>query len=100
MREVERRRQQQAARVAAMTPEQRARYDHWHQTHRPGGASGLAAAKRDLEAAALIATPAPERPPSAEIEALAAERARLEALRDQLMAAETLNTDEKVQPNG
>lgn len=35
----ERRAAQRAARIAAMTPEQRAKHEHWHRTHKPGSAA-------------------------------------------------------------
>lgn len=37
LKDVARRRAKQAARVAAMTPEERARYDAWHAARKPGG---------------------------------------------------------------
>ncbi|MDP3262445.1 MAG: hypothetical protein U1E06_07910 [Tabrizicola sp.] len=37
LKDLARRRAKQAARVAAMTPEERARYDAWHAARKPGG---------------------------------------------------------------
>ncbi|WHO77465.1 hypothetical protein [Rhizobium leguminosarum] len=52
-----------AARLAAMTPEERERHDVWHRTHRPGAAGQRAAdrmrRKQAAEMRALIDQPAP-----------------------------------------
>lgn len=60
---LERRRAKQAARVAAMTPEERARYDAWHAARKPGGPEIRRAAAdvrefRDMLAERAIAAPA------------------------------------------
>lgn len=88
VRELERRRQAQRARVDAMTPEQRARYDAWHRTHRPGSPAEREQRRRDRDAKRLLdrlqRPPQPvETDPRAEALAteLAALRARLARLR-------------------
>lgn len=55
IRELARRRERQAARVAAMTPEERVRYDAWCASHKPGRAADRAAARHDRDAAAFLA---------------------------------------------
>lgn len=85
--EILRRRAQQAARVVAMTPEQRARYDRWHETHRPGPKSDRAQARQDREAWQWLSQPAPSVAPDAKTEALLALRAEL---RDQAARLEAL----------
>ncbi len=85
VREIERRRRQQAAKVAAMTPEQRARYDHWRATHKPGGQSVREVARRDREAAEDFAKLANYQPPAnPEVERLETEIAELERRLDEL----------------
>jgi hypothetical protein len=57
--DLERRAAKRAARIAAMTPEERQRYDRWQRTHRPGPAKARAAARerrrQDQEARKLLA---------------------------------------------
>jgi hypothetical protein len=55
LRDVARRRAKQAARVAAMTPEQRARYDAWHAARRPGGPEVRRAAREAREFRDMLA---------------------------------------------
>lgn len=43
-------RRQQRARVAEMTPEERARHEEWHRTHKPGSASARAMVRKNREA--------------------------------------------------
>jgi hypothetical protein len=62
LKDVERRRAKQAARVAAMTPEERAKYDAWHAAHKPGGPGVRRAARearefRDMQAERASAAP-------------------------------------------
>lgn len=45
--DVDRRARKREKRLAAMTPEERARHEAWHRTHRPGSAGARAAAKDD-----------------------------------------------------
>lgn len=90
LREIERRRQKQAARVAAMTPEQKQRYDAWHRAHRPGTAAQREARRRDREARAMFSTEHPQQPPDPEAEKLAVAIAELRARKARLLAgAET-----------
>lgn len=53
-----------AAKLAAMTPEQRARHDAWHRTHRPGAGAARSAererARQNAEARALLTVGAPQ----------------------------------------
>lgn len=86
VREIERRRQKQAARVAAMTSQQRERHARWHETHRPGGKAGREKARRDREMAALlnakrdrVVDPVAEAL-EAQLAAVRANKARLEAI--------------------
>lgn len=81
-----------AVRLAAMTPEQRAKHDAWHRAHTPGAAALRRAnrerARQSAEAARLIA-PAPRQrlsdPESIRIEtALAAARGKLASLEAQI----------------
>ena len=48
--DLERRKRKQRARVAAMTPEQRAAYEKWQREHRPGPASARQRGRIDREA--------------------------------------------------
>lgn len=81
-----RRRKKRAAEIAAMSSEERARYDAWCRTHKPGRRADRARAKRDHEALQFLQRPKVEYvdPDVAALEAklaeLNAERARLEAL--------------------
>lgn len=86
LRELEQRRERQAARVAAMTPERRAQYERWHQTHKPGGAAAREAARRNREARALLARPAVASPPSPEQRAIQLEIDALLSLKARLGA--------------
>lgn len=85
LREIERRRQKQAARVAAMTPEQKQRYDAWHRAHRPGTAAQREARRRDREASAMFAV-ARAAPTGPEMDKLAAAIAELQARKALLLA--------------
>jgi hypothetical protein len=75
-----------AERLAAMTPDQRAKHDEWHLSHPPGGArSAGGARKRQSAQARLLLSQQPSRrvtdPEAVRIEtALAAARARLAIL--------------------
>jgi hypothetical protein len=84
LKDLERAAKKRAKRLAAMTPEERKRYEEWQKAHRPGPAGPRAAerAKRAQNRAAReqfsrMAEPAPQ---SAEAQALAA---AIEALRHQ-----------------
>ncbi|MGL4939760.1 MAG: hypothetical protein ACRC44_00015 [Bifidobacterium asteroides] len=79
LRDAARHERRRAARVAAMSPEQRAAYDAWHAAHRPGSRTQRDQARRDREAARSMLAPRVERPPSQDEAALAAEIARLKA---------------------
>lgn len=84
--EVARRRARQAARVAAMTPEERARYDAWHEARKPGGPEVRKAAAQAREVRAMLAAranAAPVETPEAKAlrEAIEALESQLEALK-------------------
>ena len=53
LRDLERRRKAREARIAAMTPEQRARYDAWQRSHQPGP-SERERGRRDRDARRLL----------------------------------------------
>jgi hypothetical protein len=59
LRDLDRATKKRAARVAAMTPAERERYERWRQAHKPGSAKARAAArhqrKMNQEARALFA---------------------------------------------
>lgn len=100
LRELRRRKRQQAARVAAMTPEQRARYEAWHRTHKPGSAAERERRRRDQEGVELLRRTRPPQTPSpeqaalvAEIEKARADRLAAEALIARLMEQEGLNDE-------
>lgn len=77
-----------AARLAAMTPDQRAKHDAWHRTHRPGAGATRSAererTRQNAEARALLAVGPSLPTTSPELArvrtALAAARARLARL--------------------
>jgi hypothetical protein len=77
--------EQRAARLAAMTPEQRAKYDAWHRSHAPGAAATRNAdrerTRQNAEARLLLATEPRQRlsdPETSRIEtALATAKAKL-----------------------
>lgn len=48
-------RRQQRARVAEMTPDERARYEEWHRTHKPGSAAARAMGRKNREARRWLA---------------------------------------------
>jgi hypothetical protein len=54
LRELKRRQLRREARVAAMTPEERARYEAWHRTHRAGSPTDRARLRHDREARRLF----------------------------------------------
>jgi len=90
--------EQRAARLAAMTPEQRAKHDAWHRSHPAGAAAPRSAARertRQNAEARLLISPQPRQrlsdPEAARVEAaLATTRARLASLE----ARTTKPTDE------
>lgn len=75
LQDLERAAQKRAKRVAAMTPERRAKYDRWQRSHRPGSRTARAASRDELrrndEAKRDFAKPPPVREPTAEEIALA-----------------------------
>ncbi|MFC6746442.1 HGGxSTG domain-containing protein [Methylobacterium persicinum] len=81
-------RRKQQARVEAMTPEERARHDEWHRTHKPGSKSARAQGRQNRDARRWLASlgqdtaaaPTPEIAELREARAkISAEIARLEA---------------------
>lgn len=64
--------------VGKMTPEQRAQYAAWLQSHKPGSAGDREADRLSRRNMVLL-TPAPERPASDEVRAIAARIAEIEA---------------------
>jgi hypothetical protein len=84
LKDVERRRAKQAARVAAMSPEERARYDAWHAAHKPGGREVRQAAREAREFRDMLA----ERASAAHVESPEAKALReaIEALERQAEA--------------
>lgn len=79
LRELARRAAKRAARIAAMTPEERARFEKHSHAMRPGTPAERAQRRRDREAAALLRRPRPERPPTEEQKLIAADITELEA---------------------
>jgi len=95
MRNIERDRKRLVAKLASMTPEERARYEQWLRDHQPGSGERRAGIRlmRDQNRA-MAASLADERPVSAEAAALAAEIAALEqelGIRDQKLATTATN---------
>ncbi len=93
--------EKRAARLAAMTPEQRARHEAWHRTHKPGSggvrrAEGIRA-RNDAEIRILLAGEAPCRPDSPEKTRLLAERAAVLA---ELARLEARNDEPKTDDEG
>lgn len=85
--EIARRRAQQAARVASMTPDELARHIRWHETHPPGGRAARARARQNREAAALLEPrPGTARLVDPEADRVAAELERLRAAKAALQA--------------
>lgn len=74
-------RREKRARVAAMTADERARYEDWQRTHKPGSATERAHVRRNREARRWLETIMRE-PPSAPTP----DRAELEMLRAKLQA--------------
>lgn len=62
LREIERRQAKRRAQVAAMSPEERARYEAWQRTHKPGGVSNRHKARLDRDAQATLARLRSEKP--------------------------------------
>lgn len=87
---------ERAKRLAAMTPEQLAKHEAWHRTHKPGAGGARRAegdrARHNAEIRLLLAGEAPCRPDSPEKTQLLAERAVVIAEIERL-AAETIETD-------
>lgn len=86
LRDLERRRAKQAARVAAMTPDERARYDAWHAARKPGApevrrAAAQARDFRDMLAERASASPVETPEAKAIREAIEALERRAEELK-------------------
>jgi hypothetical protein len=85
LRDLERAAVKRQRKIAAMSPEERERWDHWHETHRPGPAAPRAAARRDRRRRAvarkLLDSLDQPREPSPEVQALERLRRELEARR-------------------
>lgn len=83
---------ERAARLARMTPEDRAEHEHWQRTHRPGDpkkrAADRARHKQDRDGANLIRQERPASPQSAERAALVAQIEELERQNAKAEAAE------------
>lgn len=88
IRDRERAAKKRAARLAAMTPDERARHDAWHRARRPGSPAARARCRMDRQHAAEVrkVLDRPAAPPSAEaveiqdhIERLRREAERIEA---------------------
>jgi hypothetical protein len=94
LQDVARRHAKIAARVAAMTPEQKARYDAWHAARRPGGPEIRQAAAQAREVREMLAERA-SAPPVESPEAKALQEA-IEALERQAAA---LNQPPKAGPD-
>ena len=77
LRDIARRRERQAVRVAALSPEQRAQYEKRKLSMQPGGRAAREAVRRDREAALLLNSLRQGTHPSAEAQALASEIATL-----------------------
>lgn len=93
--------QERAARLAAMTAEQRAKHEAWHRTHKPGAAAARDAererARQNAEARLLLTSDALKPPPSPEMRELLAERAAVLA---ELARLEALGVDVDDQSEG
>lgn len=88
---VDRAAKQRAARLAAMTPDERAAHDAWHRARKPGAPAERAQRRRDRAEAAQarerMSAPATARPPSAELDSLQAEIRTIEQALCSLAAA-------------
>lgn len=85
LKELRRRQARQAARVDAMTPEERVRFEAWHAAHKPGGPEVRKAVAQAREVRAILlsrASAAPVETPEAQAlrEAIEALELQLEAL--------------------
>ena len=101
LRELARREQRRRARVAAMSPDERARYERHREAMRPRSLTAREAARRDREAAGLLKanSPPPESAAQAELrveyEQLEADLARINA--EIAAGAAALQTKESTQ---
>ena len=94
--------EKRAARLAAMTPDERAKHDAWHRSHRPGAGAARstqrARADQDAQARLLITLEPSQRPSDPELTrietALAAAKAKLAVL--EARNAEPSNDDEGI----
>lgn len=97
---IERTRKQKAKRLAAMSPEERQRYDQRAKTHAPGPAAERARRRDDRKRAAEIRASlekSDDRPVSAELAELQRQAAALEEARDHYRRlAEQANQDQGV----
>jgi hypothetical protein len=88
--------EKRAARVAAMTPEQRARHEAWHRTHKPGAGAARnterARARHNAQIRLLLSSEATCPPQSSEMAQLLAERAAVTAELERLDAEMTENS--------
>lgn len=87
MREIARRRRRLQARIAAMTPEERARYQARSRAARPRAPSVRAQERQDRDAAELLARPRAPAPARPEIERLREEMRKLDAEKAHLEVA-------------
>lgn len=85
LRDLDRAAKKRAKRIAAMTPEERAKYDHWHLTHKPGSPAARAAdrerrrqAKEAQSVIEKVLAPGREPTPSEESRILGKQIAELE----------------------
>lgn len=92
------RRKKREAEIRAMTPERRERYEAWHRVRKPGSASRREQARQDRDAKALFGAPRRDSAADpvaaalqADLAAVRAEKARLEAL----LAAPVSNDGER-----
>ncbi|MER8515558.1 hypothetical protein NKH47_21730 [Mesorhizobium sp. M1060] len=88
-----------AKRVAAMSPEERAAYEQWQKTHKPGSAAARARVKRERQEAVAVREmidaieSRPKPAPTTEAAELDRLIADLKAARDQLLAAQTAQVE-------
>ncbi len=86
LQEIEHRERRRRARVAGMSPEERARYEQRRRAMRPRSPTVRAQERQDREAAELLSTPRATAPTTPEGEWLRAEMAKLEAEQAQIEA--------------
>lgn len=86
IRELERRNAKRAARIAAMSPEERVRFEKRSRAMQPGTPAERAQRKQDRDMAAWLQHPRPEPPDSPELQAINDDIALLEAMLAELRA--------------